>query len=65
MKSGGKGGAPNGPFTTGKPRQAAGNNNTGGAKAVSEAMSFRSASKPARVVPAPTMANTLGPGSRK
>lgn len=40
------------------------NNNVNGARGIKEAMSMRSPSKPMRVVPAPTMKNTLGPGSR-
>lgn len=41
-----------------------GNNAGNGAKAVSAAMANRSPSKPHRVVPAPSKAGTMGPGSR-
>lgn len=40
------------------------NNNINGKRGMAEAMSMRSPSAPKRVVPAPTMERTLGPGSR-
>lgn len=40
------------------------NNNVNGKIGMQEAMSMRSPSMPKRVVPAPTMKGTMGPGSR-
>lgn len=40
------------------------NNNANGKRGMAEAMAMRSPSTPKRVVPAPTMKGTMGPGSR-
>lgn len=65
MKKLPSGGKRPGPAFKAKPmRSNPSNNDTNGMKGMDIAMSNRSPLKPQRVVPAPSMKATLGPGSR-
>lgn len=63
-KSMGMGKRPGPAFKAKKMNTNPSNNNVNGSSGMSAAMANRSPEKPLRVVPAPTMKATLGPGSR-